>query len=89
MNELLADPALGSLLSLLPTPAALITGSIFNLIGLFVFWRGRRSLNRRLKWVGIALILYPLLVAETWVICLLGLLLCVLAWYWRHPENPS
>jgi len=90
MNEILTDPAMGGLLqSLLPSPAALIAGTLFNLIGLVLYWRARRQQNRRLKWVGIALIVYPLFVSETWIICVLGLLFCVLAWYWRNPENPS
>lgn len=89
MNELLTDPAMGGLLSLLPTPAAMIAGTIFNLIGLFIYFYARRQKNRRLKWVAIALFIYPLFVDETWLICVLGALLCVLAWIWRHPENQS
>lgn len=85
VDQVLADPGSTNLLmSLLPTPAAMVAGTIFNLIGIWLYYRGRKAGNRKFKWIAIALIVYPLLVAQTWLICLLGSLLCLVAYLSRN-----
>jgi hypothetical protein len=61
----------------LPTPAYIFGVIIFGVIGL-VAWRwGRRSGRRPTKWLGVALMLYPYVVARTWMLYSVGVALCI------------
>jgi hypothetical protein len=71
----------------LPTPAYLIGILLFGVIGIWVFVLGRRRHKPRVKWVGLALMLYPYVVWSTAPLYVVGLLLCGAAyWFWRQPS---
>jgi hypothetical protein len=72
----------------LPTPAYLIGILLFGVLGIVVFVLGRRRRKPRVKWVGLALMLYPYVVWSTAPLYVVGLLLCGLAyWFWRQPST--
>jgi hypothetical protein len=70
----------------LPTPAYLIGVLLFGVIGIVVFVLGRRRRKPKVKWLGLALMLYPYIVWGTVPLYAIGALLCVAAvWFWRRP----
>lgn len=67
----------------LPSKAYFIGVLLFSIVGMVAFWRGRKLKRAPVKWLGIALMLYPYVVWSTEGIYLLGIGLCAaLAVYW-------
>ena len=77
MNNLDPLEALGLVL---PTPWYIVGAILFGLIGIVVFRRGKTASNTALKWTGVALMLYPYALSETWMLWLTGLALCGLTY---------
>jgi uncharacterized membrane protein len=73
MNTLSELQALGLEL---PSPAYIFGALLFGLIGLLAFRHGRRSERRVTLWLGVALMLYPYAVSNTWMLYGVGLALC-------------
>ena len=79
MNEL---NALASAGLVLPSPAYLAGAILFGLIGYAAFRRGRKTSAASLTWTGVALMLYPYAVPQTWLLWLVGAGLC--AWLYTQ-----
>ena len=77
MNELTQLESLGLVL---PTPAYILGAVLFGIVGWVAFRRGRRTTNSVLTWTGLALMLYPYGVSQTWLLWLLGMALCGLVY---------
>ena len=77
MDELATLQSLGITL---PSPAYIFGAIVFGIVGLVAFSRGRKTGRPRTKWLGVALMLYPYLVWNTWMLYLAGIALC--AWLW-------
>ena len=77
MNEL---RQLESLRRVLPTPLYMVGAVLFGILGYIAFRRGRKTAKRTLIWTGIVMMLFPYLVPETWLLWLLGVVLCVWAY---------
>jgi hypothetical protein len=73
MNELRQLESLGLVL---PTPMYLLGAILFGIIGWVAFRRGRKKSISVLIWTGLALMLYPYAVAQTWVLWFVGAGLC-------------
>ena len=69
-NDPLAD--LAALGLTLPTPTYLAGLLVFGIVGYLAFRRGRKMQKPALKWAGIALMLYPYAVPQTWLLWLIG-----------------
>ncbi|MGE5451450.1 MAG: hypothetical protein ACM3VZ_06350 [Acidobacteriota bacterium] len=70
----------------LPTPAYLIGMLIFSIIGMVAYYRGKASHKPKVRWLGLALMLYPYAVSSTAWLYLVGVSLSVAAGYAeRHP----
>jgi hypothetical protein len=78
MKELESLEAMGLVL---PTPWYIAGAILFGLIGWAVYRRGRQSGQSRLVWMGLALMLYPYAVSETWMLWAVGVALTAVA-YW-------
>ena len=78
MNDL---NSLSSLGLTLPSPAYLIGMVLFSIIGYLAYRWGKKNSNAHVKWLGIALMLYPYAVSETWMLWAVGSILC-LGVYW-------
>ncbi len=65
-----------------------IAGSIvFGIIGYLSFRRGRKTEQSQLTWVGMALMLYPYAVSETWMLWALGAAMSIwVALKWNPPS---
>ena len=76
--------SLGALGLSLPTPSYLAGAILFGIIGYVAFRRGRKSSRPELTWAGLALMLYPYAISQTWLLWLIGLALCV--WLYLKRE---
>ena len=65
----------------LPSPAYLVGAVLFGLIGLVAFRYGRKSERRVTLWIGVALMLYPYAISNTWLLYAVGAALCAGIWY--------
>jgi hypothetical protein len=74
VNNLQAVESLGLTL---PTPAYLIGAILFGLIGFAAYRYGKKMLQPNAKWIGIAMMLYPYVVSNTWLLYAVGGGLCV------------
>jgi hypothetical protein len=68
----------------MPTPAYLAGVLLFSVIGMVAFWRGRRSQQPSVKWLGLALMLYPYVIWGTLWLYLVGGALCAALWFYRR-----
>ncbi len=73
MNDL---ASLGALGLELPSPSYLAGSLVFGIIGYIAFRRGRRAARSELTWAGVALMVYPYAVSQTWLLWLVGAMLC-------------
>ncbi|MEI6415267.1 MAG: hypothetical protein WCP34_13540 [Pseudomonadota bacterium] len=61
----------------LPGPAYLFGAILFGIIGYAAYRYGKKASLTTTKWIGVALMLYPYLIAETWLLYAVGTGLCV------------
>ena len=73
MDELKNLQSLGLVL---PTPAYISGAIVFGLIGYAAFRRGRKTSAPALTWTGVALMVYPYAVPQTWLLWTVGVALC-------------
>jgi hypothetical protein len=73
MNEIKNLESLGLVL---PSPLYIVGAILFGIVGYFAFKKGRKTTSPTLTWTGVALMLYPYAVSQTWLLWLLGASLC-------------
>ena len=61
----------------MPTPAYLFGAILFSIIGYAAYRYGKKASLQTFKWIGIVLMLYPYAVSETWLLYVVGGILCV------------
>lgn len=81
MNELKTLESLGLEL---PGPWYIVGSILFSIVGYVVYRRGKNSAQTALKWIGVALMLYPYAISDTLLLYLCGAALCGAAWYYRQ-----
>ncbi len=74
---------LGALGITLPSPAYIVGAILFGVLGLAAYYYGKRHGRSRTRWLGVALMLYPYVVWQTWLLYLVGIGLCVAVWFDR------
>lgn len=67
----------------LPSPMYLFGAILFGIVGLVAFRRGRKTERPRTTWLGVALMVYPYAVWNTWILWAVGLALCAALWWDR------
>ena len=67
----------------MPTPAALFGLIIFGVVGLAAFLYGKKSALWKPTAIGLALMIYPYFVSETWILYAIGGVLCLALMLWR------
>jgi hypothetical protein len=65
-------PDLQSLGIELPSPLYLVGLLVFGIIGWIAWRRGRKTGRSSLRWIGLAMMLYPYVVPQTWLLWLIG-----------------
>ncbi len=61
----------------LPSRAYLIGAVLFSIIGYVGYRYGKKNSLQTTKWIAIALMLYPYVISETWLLYTVGAGLCV------------
>jgi hypothetical protein len=67
----------------MPSPAALLACLAFGVVVLAAFAVGRRRGNGPHLGIGLALMVYPYFVSETWLLYAIGFALCGALYFWR------
>jgi hypothetical protein len=67
----------------MPTPSVLFAGLLFGVIGLAGFTYGKKNALWKPMVIGLALMLFPYFVAETWLLYAIGAALCGALVWWR------
>lgn len=80
MDELNTLEALGFTL---PSPAYIFGVIVFSIIGFVAYRYGKKTSHQAVKWIGVALMLYPYVVPQTWLMYLVGIVLCAACYYYR------
>lgn len=75
--------ALQSLGFTLPTPAYLVGMILFGVIGFAAYRYGKKTSHAKVKWIGVALMLYPYAVSDTWLLYVVGGGLCAGLYWFR------
>lgn len=73
MNDLKNLESLGLTL---PSPAYIMGSILFGIIGYVAYRRGRKAQRPALTWSGLALMIYPYAISETWLLWGVGMALC-------------
>jgi hypothetical protein len=68
----------------LPSPMYILGAIVFGIVGIAAFRSGRKFGHPRTKWLGVALMLYPYGVGNTWALWAIGLALCAGIWFGRE-----
>jgi uncharacterized membrane protein YdcZ (DUF606 family) len=68
----------------LPTPAYIFGTVLFGFIGMYAWYRGKKKKLPVFKWIGVALMVYPLFVPETWMMYAAGCALCIGLYMYRE-----
>jgi hypothetical protein len=66
-----------------PSPAYILGAIIFGIIGIAAYRYGKKQSRPYVKWIGVALMLYPYAVSTTWLMYFVGLALCCACYYYR------
>ena len=66
-----------------PSPAYIVGAILFGVLGLFAYYYGKRRQRRTTRWLGLALMLYPYVVPNTWALWAIGVALSGAAWLYR------
>ena len=67
----------------LPSMSYIVGALLFSAVG-FVAWHyGRKMKRSRVKWLGVALMFYGYVAAETWILYTVGIGLCAALYVWR------
>jgi len=66
-----------------PSPSVLFAWLFFGVIGFAAFTYGRKRGQWRQMAVGLALMVFPYFVAQTWLLYAIGLALCGALYFWR------
>lgn len=75
---------LGTLGFSLPSPAYLAGTLLFSILGFAAYRYGKNAELPAFKWTGVALMLYPYFVSQTWLLYAVGVGMCIALYYWHR-----
>jgi hypothetical protein len=68
----------------MPSPANLFALIIFSVTGFAIFNYARKQAKWRTAGIGVALMVYPYFVDQTWLLYAIGLALCAALYFFRE-----
>ena len=81
MDELKALESLGFTL---PSPTYIFGAILFGVVGIAAYRYGKKTSVAATKWLGIALMLYPYAISETWLLYVVGAALCAAVYFFSR-----
>ena len=76
--------SLGSMGLTLPSPEYIFGAILFGIIGFVAYRYGKTTSRPMVKWIGVALMLYPYAIAETWMLYAVGASMCIALYFYRY-----
>jgi len=70
----------------LPSPANLLAMLVFGIVGLAAFRYGKKMHSGTPMIIGVALMVYPYFVTQTWLLYIIGIALCA-GLYWLRERT--
>ena len=67
----------------MPSPAYIFGAVLFGIVGFAAYRYGKKTESAATKWIGVALMLYPYAISETWLLYVVGAGLCVALYVYR------
>jgi hypothetical protein len=67
----------------MPSPAYIFGAVLFGIIGFAAYRYGKKAESAATKWIGVALMLYPYAISETWLLYVVGAGLCLALYGYR------
>jgi len=67
----------------LPSPEYLVGAVLFGIIGFAAYRYGKKASREGPRWIGLALMLYPYVISETWLMYVVGIGLCLALYAFR------
>ena len=67
----------------LPSPAWIVGCILFSLLGMGAWYYGKHVKAPRVRWLGLALMLYSYVTSPTWLLYGVGIALCAAIWWCR------
>jgi hypothetical protein len=67
-----------------PSPAYLFGALLFGIVGFAAYRYGKKTQHIAPRGIGLALMLYPYLISQTWLLYLVGAALCGALYFYRH-----
>jgi hypothetical protein len=68
----------------LPSPTYIFGAILFGIVGFAAYRYGKKTSLGKIKWIGVALMLYPYAISETWLLYLVGVGLCAALYIFRE-----
>ncbi len=68
----------------LPTPVYLLGLLVFSILGFAAYRYGKKTERSSIKWIGVAMMLFPYATPETWQLYLVGGGLCGALYWFRR-----
>ena len=81
MDELKTMESLGLTM---PSPVYLFGAVLFGVVGIAAYRYGKKAESSAPKWIGVALMIYPYAISETWMLYVFGGVLCVALYVFRN-----
>jgi hypothetical protein len=67
-----------------PSPAYIVGVVLFSIVGFVAYRFGKKAAEPTTKWLGVALMLYPYVVSNTWGLYAVGAALCAAVYLSRR-----
>ena len=71
----------------LPSPAWIVGCILFSLVGMWAWYWGKARKEPRIRWLGLALMLYSYVTSPTWLLYGAGIALCGAIWWYRPGRS--
>lgn len=78
---------IGALGLTLPTPGYIAGAILFGVIGYAAYRYGKTTTRPYVRWIGLALMLYTLVISDTTLMYAIGGLLCAGLYWFRHHRS--